>query len=181
MSETRMAQNMDTTDEQYLRLIELLSNYDSTLEQLQKGFQDGYIQLSRSNYYNKDSLRGNYGEDYWDETYIGQLMATVEEKNSKVVVEIVKRKAQDEQEKKEEEDNKLTQRKKGTKPEKQKTQSHKLKQDYDPILMFGGVLSVPSSLRQSQTSFKGCIPLIAQLINYKNEILTLVETLSEQE
>lgn len=47
--------------------------------------------------------------------------------------------------------------------------------------MFGGVLSVPSSLRQSQTSFKGCIPLIAQLINYKNEILTLVETLSEQE
>lgn len=103
---------MDTTDEQYLRLIELLSNYDSTLEQLQKGFQDGYIQLSRSNYYNKDSLRGNYGEDYWDETYIGQLMATVEEKNSKVVVEIVKRKAQDKQEKKEEEDNKLTQRKK---------------------------------------------------------------------
>ncbi|CAI4511439.1 CFS_G0024130.mRNA.1.CDS.1 [Saccharomyces cerevisiae] len=101
MSETRMAQNMDTTDEQYLRLIELLSNYDSTLEQLQKGFQDGYIQLSRSNYYNKDSLRGNYGEDYWDETYIGQLMATVEEKNSKVVVEIVKRKAQDKQEKKE--------------------------------------------------------------------------------
>lgn len=75
----------------------------------------------------------------------------------------------------------MTQRKKGTKPEKQKTQSHKLKQDYDPILMFGGVLSVPSSLRQSQTSFKGCIPLIAQLINYKNEILTLVETLSEQE
>lgn len=75
--------------------------------------------------------------DYWDETYIGQLMATVEEKNSKVVVEIVKRKAQDKQEKKEEEDNKLTQRKKGTKPEKQKTQSHKLKQDYDPILCLG--------------------------------------------
>lgn len=176
-----MAQNMNATDEQYLRLLELLSNYNSTLEQLQKGFRDGYIQLSRSNFYNKDSLRGNYGKDYWDKTYMGQLMATVEKTDSKLVVDIVRRKIQDKQEKKEEEDNKLTQRKKGPRSEEQKAQSHKPKQDYDPILMFGGVLSVPSSLRQSQTSFKGCIPLIAQLINYKNEISMLIKTLSEQE
>ncbi|CAI6473423.1 AKR_HP2_G0023590.mRNA.1.CDS.1 [Saccharomyces cerevisiae] len=105
-----MAQKHDTTDEQYLRLIELLSNYDSTLEQLQKGFQDGYIQLSRSNYYNKDSLRGNYGEDYWDETYIGQLMATVEEKLQGSCRNRQK-KAEDKQERERGRDNKLTQRK----------------------------------------------------------------------
>ena len=166
--------------DRYLRLIELLANYDSALEQLQKGFQDGYIQLSRSNYYNKDSLRGNYGKDYWDKNYTGQLMAIVEEKSSKPVFDIVKRKVQDTHENEKEQDNTLIHRKKGPKSNEQKAQIPKLKQDYDPILMFGGVLSVPSSLRQSQTSFKGCIPLIAQLINYRKELLTLAEILSEQ-
>ncbi|EHN02096.1 Vma22p [Saccharomyces cerevisiae x Saccharomyces kudriavzevii VIN7] len=180
MSKSTMAASTNATDGQYLRLIELLADYDSTLEQLQKGFQDGHIHLSRSNYYNKDSLRGNYGKDYWDKTYAGQLMATVDDSNSKSVIDIVKRKVQENEETKKEEDSTLVQRKKGAKSEEQKPKDPKLKQDYDPILMFGGVLSVPSSLRQSQTSFRGCIPLMVQLVNYRNEILTLVKTLSEQ-
>ncbi|KOG99123.1 Vma22p [Saccharomyces eubayanus] len=182
MSKATTAQDMNASDGQHLRLLELLADYDSTLEQLQKGFQDGYIQLSRSNYYNKDSLRGNYGKDYWDETYVGQLVAAVDESSSKLVIDIVKRNPQEDQvaDVTKEEDNTLIQRKKGTKKETEKGQSPKPVQNYDPILMFGGVLSVPSSLRQSQTSFRGCIPLMVQLINYKNEILTLSKKLAEQ-
>lgn len=182
MSETTRTHNMNATDGEHLRLLELLADYNSTLEQLQKGFQDGYIQLSRSNYYNKDSLRGNYGKDYWDETYVGQLAAAVEESSSKLVMDIVKRNPQENQvaDETKEEDNTLTQRKKGAKKETQKGQRPKSEQNYDPILMFGGVLSIPSSLRQSQTSFRGCIPLMVQLINYKNEILALSKRLAEQ-
>lgn len=157
-----------TEQDLYLLLVRKLSLYDTLLEQLQTGFQNGFNQLSRANYYNKDSLRGSYGQDYWDETFVGTrfVKITVTHKIEELECpgspeeDTVDEKEQSEQVRRRNERKKLVE---------------KVKKD--PLYMFGGSLSVPVSLRQSQSSFKSTIPVMYQLIELRDEISSLVDRL----
>lgn len=62
----------------YLELLKKLSHYDYLLEQLQQNFNDGFSNLNKANFYNKDSLRGKYGQDYYDLNYEGQLTVVID-------------------------------------------------------------------------------------------------------
>lgn len=163
-------------DQKHMDLLQLLVRYDFLLEQLQKSMSDGFNNLCRANYHNKDSLRGRYGRDYWDETYEGQLVVETDTSGN---VNIVKRKIREEQKESdsvgtEKEDEKYERqlRKRNSDGKKQKT---RIARSDDPIRMFGGALSIPTSLRQCQTNFKGGIPLIEELTNCKKDIQRLTE------
>lgn len=167
--------NTMSRDDLYLRLIKKLAEYDSLLEQLQSSFQDGFHHLSRANYHNKDTLRGTYGRDYWDETYTGHRYVSIDGKHR--IQEIAEPEYKEDQE---EEDI----------PEKQDTEaSHKLrkrkqrktlleKAKKNPIYMFGGALSTPMSLRQSQSSFNSSFPVIYKLIELRYELNALLDQIS---
>lgn len=154
-------------DKEVLELLRLLSEYDSLLEQLSKAMGDGFANISRANYYNKDTLRGKYGKDYWDEAYEGQVEAIC----SGDSVDIVKKQNR-EARKADNDEKKVRNRKKKNNEVSDKIIDGDEVRDrkYDPILMFGG-LSIPSSLYQAQSNFKGCLPLFIQLIKCKQEIL----------
>ncbi|CCC66718.1 hypothetical protein NCAS_0A01600 [Naumovozyma castellii] len=185
-----MGEAMDTNgDAPYVRLVSLLAEYDSLLEQLQSSMSDGFHNLSRANYFNKDSLRGSYGVDYWDESYIGEL--TVEITGStRPEVDIIRKKpilkTDDDgddgslEEKPDATDSTIKKRKGKNKEEKQRSTQKKKNTVYrDPITMFGGGLMIPSSLRQCQSNFKGCIPLFTQLINCKIRLNELLEEIKD--
>ncbi|SCW00151.1 LAFE_0B10572g1_1 [Lachancea fermentati] len=167
-------------EDPYIELVELLAQYDSLLEQLQASFIDGFQHLSRANYSNKDALRGRYGQDYWDYTYEGtQFVST---KNNKIdIINRVGSQVKDSSkvdEAEEVDDRKLRRRKVHTE-EKEPERSKKPTNLTDPIYMFGGVLSVPFSLRQCQSCFKGSIPLLAGLVNCRKEIDLILKRLGD--
>ncbi|CCH58100.1 hypothetical protein TBLA_0A03000 [Henningerozyma blattae CBS 6284] len=70
----------------YLELLKKLNDYDQSLDILQSNFKDGMYHLSRANYHNKDSLRGNYGEDYWDNTYEGHFTVNIDSKTNHISI-----------------------------------------------------------------------------------------------
>ncbi|QLG70466.1 hypothetical protein HG535_0A04060 [Zygotorulaspora mrakii] len=160
-------------DDSYIGLLKLLAKYDLLLEQFQKSMADGFYNLGRANYHNKDSLRGRYGMDYWDRSYEGQLVADIDGRGD---VNITKREIIDteNEEKSEASNSQIRRRNRGDNEEKKK----KFKQT-DPLSMFGGSLTAPMSLRQSQSNFKSGIPLMVELINCKNSIHQLVKTIGE--
>lgn len=168
-------------DQEHLELLKLLARYDLLLEQLQKSMREGFQNLGRANYHNKDTLRGRYGSDYWDEAYEGQLSVErgtdgrisfvkvkldEDEKEEPIVDEKVDEKLHDEAN--------LRKRNREAKEKKLKKLRHR-----DPLTMFGGPFSIPQSLRQCQMNFKGLFPLIEELINCKTamtEVMTKLET-----
>ncbi|QLQ80955.1 hypothetical protein HG537_0E03100 [Torulaspora globosa] len=165
-------------DTDYLELLKLLSRYDFLLEQLQKTMKDGFHNLGRANYHNKDTLRGRYGSDYWDESYEGQIVVESQEDGS---ISIVKLALEDECEDMSSEDEKVDEKLHQEALLRKRNQSKQRKlrkiRHREPLTMFGGVLSVPTSLRQCQTNFKGTIPLMEELVNCKLTISRLVEKL----
>lgn len=163
-----------TKDEIYVDLARQLEEYDQLLEQLQASMSKGFYNLSRANFHNKDSLRGKYGMDYYDENYIGQFQLEFDEKEgvfSKVPIVV----ENNEELISEENELKVKSRKTNIK-KREKNNDHKRK-DYDPIIMFGGCLNIPSSLRQSQSTFKSCVPLFLQIINNKKRIDEILKEL----
>lgn len=170
-------------DQEYLELLKLLAQYDLLLEQLQNSMSAGFQNLGRANYHNKDTLRGRYGSDYWDESYEGQVIVE-RQPDGKVNIAKVQIDEDNEEEIKEEKvDEKLhseaslRKRNREAKEKKLKKARHR-----DPITMFGGVLSIPQSLRQSQTNFKGVLPLVEEIANCRLsmfELMSKLETSSD--
>lgn len=163
---------MMTEDDIYQLIVKNLATYDSLLEQLQASFEEGYHQLSRANYHNKNTLRGSYGKDYWDETYTGNRYISINDKHSVSETEEPLHIANDEEiipEKDEETNENLKKRK----------QREKLlaKVKKDPIYMFGGALSIPSSLKQCQLSFKASMPVLYQLLELRRTLNGLLDAL----
>ncbi|CAL9729704.1 vacuolar ATPase assembly protein Vma22p [Monosporozyma unispora] len=166
------------SDDQYLKLLEELNQYDYELEQLSQFFSIGFNQLSRANYYNKDSMvGGKYGSMYYDMNYEGQLYVYIDKKDN--LMDILKKK-QRVVEPNSKDENDLKQR--GFKDEGQSKSAaikeeevDKKKGPYDPIKMFAGGFSVPRTLRQCQTNFQSSISVIQDLINRRNKLLKLME------
>ncbi|SCU99962.1 LAME_0G06656g1_1 [Lachancea meyersii CBS 8951] len=164
-------------EQKYAKLLELLAHYDYLLEQLEVTFSDGFQHLSRANFHNKDSIRGRYGSDYWDEHFKGSQFiscrnsnfAAMEPERALQYLAQFESDLEDEQEEdqlgKDRKESSLTNRKEGKKSKSKPTTTL-----YDPILMFGGVLSIPTSLRQCQSSFKGSIGLLIELVNCRRNI-----------
>lgn len=155
------------------------------LEQLQAGLSAGFNHLSRANYHNKDSIRGRYGRDYWDNTFTGtQFISVLENELARMpdnlVLEMLQSEddLQDDEVQKQEKDDK-TLRKRNTHQDKNTTETNPTKKLVDPITMFGGVLSIPSSLRQSQSSFKGSIEVIVKLVNCRRRLNSLISNVDE--
>lgn len=170
---SRVVDMSEAMNDEYLNLVELLFKYDELLEQLQTCMSEGYTNLGRANYHNKDSLRGRYGRDYWDELYIGELIVTYSKEDSQYTIS--KKVPEDDDahevtDKDNSNDSKIRNRNKVNENKKEKEKKIVNK---NPISMFGGVLSIPSSLRQCQTNFKGCVPLFSELINCQNDIKKL--------
>lgn len=153
----------------YLEVIELLDKYDLLLEQLECAMKDGFFNLSRSNYYNKNSLRGSYGKDYWDNTYIGQQFVRVDGTILlKRDLSELDKTSEDDIEK----DNQLKNRKcSGEKKKKPRITN--------PLYMFGSILSIPNTLRQSQSNFESCIPLLLEIASCKNQINQIITILKK--
>lgn len=63
---------------EHLELLKKLSQYNYLLEQLEQNFTSGFSNLTKANFHNKDSLRGKYGQDYYDLTYEGQLTVHID-------------------------------------------------------------------------------------------------------
>ncbi|CUS22181.1 LAQU0S04e10066g1_1 [Lachancea quebecensis] len=159
-----------------IELLKLLEAYDFLLEQLQASFSAGFYQLSRANYHNKDSIRGRYGSDYWDQTFKGtQFITSQGPKLARLpdsqVLEILESEDESSSEA-DEKDEVLRKRKEDQSPEVKKTSAKKKLPD--PLLMFGGALSIPSSLRQCQSSFKGSMESVVELANCRRKIEKLV-------
>ena len=159
-------------------LLDQLATYDSLLEQLQRSFSDGFINLSRANYYNKDTLRGKYGMDYYDESYPGQVFVNIDKGTGKFDI-VFKKNIDDEDElitshesspSSSEVEMKL--RKNRNHEEDEKRQKSVIR---DPIQMFGAGLTIPTALRQSQSKFKGSLPTIIGLVNCSRQLNELVE------
>ncbi|AMD19229.1 HBR328Wp [Eremothecium sinecaudum] len=157
----------------YLTLIELLANYDMLLDKLQKHMAEGHFNLSRANYHNKDSISGTYGKDYWDNTFVGTQFATIDEDGSVasryVQQEVDTDDAGSGNEVTGDNDNEL--RNRNTK----KSITKEKKRQLDPLSMFGGILSIPNSLCQSQAEFVKCIPIIVSLVNCRKQLYNIID------
>ncbi|CAR24083.1 Vma22p [Lachancea thermotolerans CBS 6340] len=159
-----------------VELLKQLEAYDFLLEQLQAGFSAGFYQLSRANYHNKDTIRGRYGSDYWDQTFKGTQFITAQGPKlarlpESQVLEILESEDESSSES-DEKDEVLRKRKEGQSSERKKAGLKKRLPD--PLLMFGGALSIPSSLRQCQSSFKGSIESVIELANCRRRIEELI-------
>lgn len=156
-------------EQDHLELLKLLSRYDALLEQLQSTMSEGFSQLGRANYHNKDSLRGRYGKDYWDESYEGHVRIQV------VNGDKLRIKNQEEEPIPDIRDfqHEKTLKRRGRDEQPHSTAKSQQKRK-DPITMFGGTLSTPLSLRQSQSHFKGSVSLMIELINCKRRIELIV-------
>ena len=149
-------------------LLKKLSEYDVLLDRLQGQMADGFYNLSRANYHNKDSLRGSYGRDYWDQTFAGTRFVRIEQDG--VIVEDAGAKA----------DKDETQATEGGLHNRRKDVSKKeaaQRRQKTPLYMFGGALSVPSSLRMCQEHFQRCLPVVVRLVNCRREIDVLLDEL----
>ncbi|SMN18448.1 similar to Saccharomyces cerevisiae YHR060W VMA22 Peripheral membrane protein that is required for vacuolar H+-ATPase (V-ATPase) function [Maudiozyma saulgeensis] len=167
-------------DEQYLTLLESISTYDMLLDQLQKSMSEGFIDLGRANFHNKDSLRGRYGSDYYDESYEGLIEAHINgdglfsifKKNNEMIIDDDEKNSKDDESSEE-----------GIKSRKTHVRSHESNNQKlkirDPIRMFGAGLSIPSSLRQSQANFKSSVNIIFDLVNCRNHLLQDIQKISE--
>lgn len=168
-------------DEKCLELLKLLSKYDLLLEQLQKNMTEGFQNLGRANYHNKDTLRGRYGSDYWDESYEGQLFVERQEDDTLSIVKQVleeKREVIIEDEKIDEKPHQETELRKRKQAREKKLQRLRHR---EPLTMFGGVFSVPQSLRQCQSNFKGAIPLVEELVNCRIAMASILGKLENSE
>ncbi|SCV02831.1 LAMI_0H03334g1_1 [Lachancea mirantina] len=175
---------MTEKNDTLLKLLDLLANYDTLLEQLQTSFSEGFYQLSRANYHNKDSIRGRFGMDYWDNTFEGTQLISVSESAFNVVPfesrddDLIENDISDDDFKTEKD---LVRRRKLRKQRQYEDGVNEGKRQIprshskDPIHMFGGVLSVPTSLRQSQSSFKGSLAVIIELTNCRKQICRALE------
>ncbi|AGO09943.1 AaceriAAL048Wp [[Ashbya] aceris (nom. inval.)] len=155
-------------DDDLIRLLKKLSEYDVLLDRLQGQMTDGFYNLSRANYHNKDSLRGSYGSDYWDQTFAGTQFVRIE--RDRVILEETEAKAGNDE----------TQAAEGGLHKRVKDVSEKeaaKPQTRNPLYMFGGALSVPSSLRMSQEHFQRCMPVVLQLVNCRRELSALLDGL----
>lgn len=172
------------SESEYLDLLEELERYDYELEQLSKGFSDGFYQLSRANYHNKDSINGGkYGSLNYDMNYEGQLYV-----DTKDGVCILKKTELEQPTQKEgtqgdgddDEDNHITNRNK-EKIKPSVTEENQEKNDrkgpYDPIKMFAGGFIVPRQLRLCQNNFQSSMTVIQDLINRRNKINQIIDTL----
>ncbi|CDO92347.1 unnamed protein product [Kluyveromyces dobzhanskii CBS 2104] len=160
-------------DEIYDAIVTKLAVYDSLLEQLQSSFQEGFHNLSRANYHNKDALRGSYGKDYWDENYTGYRYVRIDDEHSVSEVEEKIAVGSDEEtipERISESNNEKV---------KKRKQREKLlaKVKKDPLYMFGGALSTPMSLKQCQSSFKASMSVMYHLIELRCAINNLLKKL----
>lgn len=186
----------------YLTLLEQLSQYDFELEQLSKCFVDGFNQLSRANYYNKDSLFGSkYGSMYYDMNYEGQLYIKLTEDDSRNGHHLTILNKSDLTKNTDTDlssvpptSPSLTQtniRKRGSRNPNEIDENTDFAQDqqnkskskgpYDPIKMFAGGFSIPRQLRHSQQHFQSSIPIIQSLINRRNNINRLIDQLKQQD
>ncbi|SCV03863.1 LANO_0G06722g1_1 [Lachancea nothofagi CBS 11611] len=165
-------------EEHAIELLELLARYDYLLEQLEATFSSGFNHLSRANYHNKDSIRGRYGSDYWDQTFKGSQFVTSSESGLALMgkeplanyLESFKEKDEDVELESKNGAQEDTLRKRKDQMISKKKDAKTLERLSDPIFMFGGALSVPSSLRQCQSSFKGSLGLIIELVNCRRKI-----------
>lgn len=181
----------------YLSLLEQLNQYDFELEQLSKCFIEGFNQLSRANYYNKDSLFGSkYGSMYYDMNYEGQLYVQINENENQLNIlnkndldkntdnEISSSISSSTSNLKQRNTNKI---RNGNFIEKIGNNNNntdtveKNKGPYDPIKMFAGGFNVPRQLRNSQQQFQCSIPIIQSLINRRNNINKLIDQLMKQQ
>lgn len=172
-----MSEKNNNNDEKYLDLLEQLNKYDMLLEQLQRTMSEGFINLGRANFHNKDSLRGRYGSDYYDESFEGLIEVRISDKNK---ITMYKKNDQITESKEVEDDSEeegLQSRKNGDKSKTKTSKSIKIK---DPINMFGAGFSIPSSLRQSQTNFRNTTALMFDLINCKNQLLQDIELIERE-
>lgn len=171
------------SDVEYLKLLEELNQYDYELEQLQQFFTNGFNQLSRANYHNKNSMfGGNYGSMYYDMNYEGQLYVEMDDKDHKV--DILHKKQPIEEPPTSKDESNLKQRGLHNSEKNETTTNVEVekgnkKGPYDPIKMFAGGFNVPRALRQCQSDFRSSIPLIQELINRRNNILKLVQELED--
>ncbi|SCU98162.1 LADA_0H10990g1_1 [Lachancea dasiensis] len=167
------------SEDKCVELLELLAHYDGLLEQFQVACGDGFFQLSRANYHNKDAIRERYGKDYWDETYRGSRFVSIEGtkftfKDSETVEQYLAQFEEVEHEGSDQaQEEKTVRRRKETKDSAGVQKTKRATKAKDPIFMFGGALSIPSSLRQCQSSFKGSTELILELVNCRKKIEAL--------
>lgn len=172
-----MHEAINNDDEKYLALLEQLTRYDMLLEQLQKTMSEGFINLGRANFHNKDSLRGRYGSDYYDESFEGLIEVRVSNKNKITMYKKNDQIAESKEDQEDSEEEGLKSRKNGDKSKTKSSKSMKIK---DPINMFGAGFSIPSSLRQSQTNFKNTTTVIFDLINCKKQLLQDIELIQRE-
>lgn len=157
----------------------MMSTYDMLLEQLQKSISEGFIDLGRANFHNKDSLRGRYGSDYYDESYEGLIEARIKDDGSFCIFKKENETITNNDENKSDDDEGkegIKLRRKKVIHQETKERSSKIK---DPIRMFGAGLSIPSSLRQSQKNFKNSVSVIFDLVNCRNNLLENIKKINE--
>lgn len=72
-----MHQNRANDDD--LTIIDKLVQLDMLREQLERSMSDGFAQLARANFHNRDAISIRYGRDYWNENYEGCWSVDVNE------------------------------------------------------------------------------------------------------
>ncbi|GMM54043.1 Vma22 protein [Maudiozyma humilis] len=166
-----------SADDEYVQLLAELSQYNMLLEQLQSTLAEGFINLGRANFHNKDSLRGRYGADYYDESFTGLFTAAIDKDNhvSKVAIPEPVQESSDEKSGAAKDDEKTTRQRKD-----KSVKSKEKPKNKDPIMMFAAGFSVPSSLRESQRNFKSSTAVMFDLINCRSDILKRIEQLKAE-
>ena len=175
---THSTTNMtNSSDNEYVQLMAELSQYNMLLEQLQSTMSEGFINLGRANFHNKDSLRGRYGADYYDESFPGLFTVSIDKKDhfSKVAIPEASPESSDEQAQDEEDEEKVIRQRKEKSEKKKSVVKRK-----DPIMMFGAGFSVPSSLRECQRNFRSSTAVMFDLVNCRNDILRRIQQLKDQ-
>ncbi|SCU96534.1 LAFA_0G06810g1_1 [Lachancea sp. 'fantastica'] len=168
------------SEEDCTQLLELLARYDFLLEQLEVSFTDGFQNLSRANFHNKDAVRGRYGSDYWDEKFRGSQFVSFRDSNAslmeseRALTYLAQFESEEDKDKEEQLKYKTDNCLKNRKTIDKKPQERATSVLRDPIQMFGGVFSIPSSLRHCQRNFKGSIGVIIELVNCRRQIKELI-------
>lgn len=169
---------------EYGRLFSLLAEYDTKLDRLKDTLSQGFYNLSKANFYNKDSITSSYGSDYWDSNFTGTEFIEIDSNgvfrrnennmfsyhvNGKKEVEYCSDK----------DEGHLRNRKLKN---SRSTSTSNAKSNLDPLYMFGGGFSIPSALRESQSEFKKCIPILLDLVNCRkqlNEVLNQTQNIDD--
>jgi hypothetical protein len=146
----------------------LIDRFTTLRTQIDSGFKDGFIDVSRASYAGT-SLNRPYGRDYWD----GRVQATTKVHVKNGVVELQEDEVEEEiLEEKEGLDKAKGVRNRKTKDNESKGESNekkkKKKKKYNPIDMFG--VLVPYQLRQAQKSFEKSVHALIELSNVVREL-----------